>query len=31
LAGPLREVFLRRFTLDRHLANMAAAFRSVEE
>jgi glycosyltransferase involved in cell wall biosynthesis len=31
LAGPLRESFLRRFTLERHLASMAAAFRSVED
>jgi glycosyltransferase involved in cell wall biosynthesis len=31
LAGPLREMFLNRFTLERHLANMAGAFRSVEE
>jgi hypothetical protein len=30
LAGPLRETFLRQFTLERHLANMAEAFRSVE-
>ena len=30
LAGPLREMFLRRFTLDRHLAGMAEAIRSVE-
>jgi len=29
--GPLREMFLNRFTLERHLANMAEAFRSVEE
>jgi glycosyltransferase involved in cell wall biosynthesis len=29
--GPLREMFLSRFTLERHLANMAEAFRSVEE
>jgi glycosyltransferase involved in cell wall biosynthesis len=28
--GPLREMFLRRFTLEQHLANMAGAFRSVE-
>jgi glycosyltransferase involved in cell wall biosynthesis len=28
--GSLREMFLRRFTLQRHLANMAEAFRSVE-
>ena len=30
LAGPLREMFLRRFTLERHLAGMAEAIRSVE-
>jgi len=30
LAGPLREVFLRRFTVEQHLANMAGAFHSVE-
>jgi glycosyltransferase involved in cell wall biosynthesis len=29
-AGLLREVFLKRFTLEQHLANMAGAFRSVE-
>jgi glycosyltransferase involved in cell wall biosynthesis len=29
-AGTLREIFLQRFTLDRHLASMAAAIRSVE-
>ncbi len=29
--APLREVFLRRFTLEQHLTNMAGAFRSVEE
>ncbi len=28
--GTLREVFLRRFTLEQHLAGMAGAFRSVE-
>ena len=28
--GPLRELFLRRFTLEQHLAGMAAAIRSVE-
>ena len=27
---PLREIFLRRFTLEQHLANMAEAIRSVE-
>ena len=31
LAGPLRETFLRRFTIEQHLANMAEAIRSVEE
>ena len=31
LAGPLREMFLRRFTIEQHLAGMAEAFRSVEE
>ena len=30
LAGPLRETFLRRFTIEQHLAGMAAAFHSVE-
>jgi glycosyltransferase involved in cell wall biosynthesis len=30
-AGPLRESFLRRFTIEQHLAGMAAAIRSVEE
>jgi hypothetical protein len=30
LSRPLREIFLRRFTLERHLANMAEAMRSVE-
>jgi glycosyltransferase involved in cell wall biosynthesis len=30
-AGTLREVFLRRFTLEQHLAGMAEAFRGVEE
>jgi glycosyltransferase involved in cell wall biosynthesis len=30
LAEPLREVFVRRFTLERHLAGMAAALHSVE-
>ena len=30
LVGPLREMFLSRFTLQRHLASMADAFRSVE-
>jgi len=29
-SGTLREIFLRRFTLEQHLANMAAAIRSVE-
>jgi glycosyltransferase involved in cell wall biosynthesis len=29
-AGPLREIFLRRFMLEQHLAKMAEAFRSVE-
>ncbi len=29
-AGPLREIFMRRFTLDQHLNNMAAAIRGVE-
>ncbi len=29
-SGPLREIFLRCFTLERHLAAMAAAIRSVE-
>jgi glycosyltransferase involved in cell wall biosynthesis len=29
-AGSLREIFLRQFTLEQHLANMAAAIRSVE-
>jgi glycosyltransferase involved in cell wall biosynthesis len=28
--GTLRELFLRRFTLEQHIANMAAAIRSVE-
>jgi glycosyltransferase involved in cell wall biosynthesis len=28
--GTLRELFLKRFTLDQHLANMAAAIRSIE-
>jgi glycosyltransferase involved in cell wall biosynthesis len=27
---PLREIFLRRFTLEQHLANMAQAMRNVE-
>ena len=31
LARPLREIFLRRFTVEQHLAGMAAAIRSVEE
>jgi glycosyltransferase involved in cell wall biosynthesis len=31
LARPLREIFLRRFTIEQHLAGMAAAIRSVEE
>jgi glycosyltransferase involved in cell wall biosynthesis len=30
LAGPLRETFLRRFTIEQHLAGMAEAIRSVE-
>jgi glycosyltransferase involved in cell wall biosynthesis len=30
LSRPLREIFLRRFTLERHLASMAEAMRSVE-
>jgi glycosyltransferase involved in cell wall biosynthesis len=30
MSRPLREIFLRRFTLERHLANMAEAIRSVE-
>jgi hypothetical protein len=30
LAGPLRETFLRHFTIEQHLAGMAAAFYSVE-
>ena len=30
LSGSLRDIFLRRFTLERHLANMAEAIRSVE-
>ena len=29
-AAPLRDIFLRRFTLEQHLAGMAAAIRSVE-
>jgi glycosyltransferase involved in cell wall biosynthesis len=29
-AGELREIFLRRFRLEQHLSNMAAAIRSVE-
>jgi glycosyltransferase involved in cell wall biosynthesis len=29
-AGPLRDLFLRRFTLERHLANIANAIHSVE-
>jgi glycosyltransferase involved in cell wall biosynthesis len=28
--GKLRELFLRQFTLEQHLAGMAAAIRSVE-
>ncbi len=28
--GPLRELFLRNFTLEQHLAHMAAAIRSIE-
>ncbi len=31
LAGPLRGTFLRRFTIEQHLAGMAEAIRSVEE
>ena len=31
LAVPLRDLFVRRFTLERHLENMAAAIRSVEQ
>jgi glycosyltransferase involved in cell wall biosynthesis len=31
LAVPLRETFLRRFTIEQHLAGMAAAIRSVED
>ena len=30
MSRPLREIFLRRFTLERHLASMAEAIRSVE-
>jgi glycosyltransferase involved in cell wall biosynthesis len=30
LAAPLRETFLRRFTIEQHLAGMAGAFHSVE-
>lgn len=30
LSGPLREIFLRRFTLEKHLTAMAEAMRSVE-
>jgi glycosyltransferase involved in cell wall biosynthesis len=30
LAAPLRETFLRRFTIEQHIAAMAEAFRSVE-
>jgi glycosyltransferase involved in cell wall biosynthesis len=29
-AEPMREMFLRRFTIEQHLANMARAIRSVE-
>jgi glycosyltransferase involved in cell wall biosynthesis len=29
-AGPLRDLFLRRFTLEQHLANVAKAIHSVE-
>jgi glycosyltransferase involved in cell wall biosynthesis len=29
-AGPLREIFLLRYTLEEHLANLAAAIRSAE-
>jgi glycosyltransferase involved in cell wall biosynthesis len=29
-SGQLREIFLRRFTLEQHLANMAGAIRSME-
>lgn len=31
LSGPLRETFLRRFTIEQHLASMAAAIHRVEE
>jgi hypothetical protein len=30
LSRPLREIFLRRFTLEQHLAGMAEAMRSIE-
>ena len=30
LAGPLRESFLHRFTIEQHITNMAEAIRSVE-
>jgi glycosyltransferase involved in cell wall biosynthesis len=30
MPGQLREIFLRRFTIDQHLAKMAEAFHSVE-
>jgi glycosyltransferase involved in cell wall biosynthesis len=30
ISGPLREIFLRRFTIEQHLEKMAEAFRSVE-
>ena len=30
IPGQLREIFLRRFTIEQHLAKMAEAFRSVE-
>ncbi len=30
LAAPLRETFLRRFTIEQHLTHMAAAIHSVE-
>ena len=29
-SGQLREIFLRRFTIEQHLAKMAEAFRSIE-
>jgi hypothetical protein len=30
MPGQLRAIFLRRFTIEQHLAKMAEAFRSVE-